>query len=94
MVAEYRMTTPTPRRSRKTTRAARAEPDYAPSTLSLAVSIRALWRKERRLGMYAAAEEMCLDLDEMEIAALQELKKRIVQRIREHVAAEAAGVLA
>jgi hypothetical protein len=59
------------------------------SETALAVSIRALWRKERQLGMYAPVEEMCLDLDEMDIEALRTLKAHIWLRIREHIAQEA-----
>jgi hypothetical protein len=83
MVAEYRPTTRTPRRSRKNARHPGNVSSYVPDKLALGATIRALWRKERRLGGYAPVEEVCLDLDELDIEALRALRARVTLRLRE-----------
>jgi hypothetical protein len=87
MVAEYRPTTRTPRRSRKNSPHGSAHA-YMPDKLALGATIRALWQKEHRLGSYAPVEEVCLDLDELDIEALRALRARVLMRLRERVAAK------
>lgn len=70
MVAEYRASAHMlPQR--------RATPD----TDILCAMVRALWRKERRLGGYAPIDEVCLDLEALDADALRGLRARIRARI-------------
>jgi hypothetical protein len=87
MVAEYRPTT------RRRARSGQAAPEAnAPAdTAALCATIRALWRKERLLGAYAPPAELCLDLAELDSAALRALRAQIMTRLRAHIAAAHAG---
>lgn len=85
MVAEYRQSPRTPRPGPRRNRQARLDDSYNPNAAALAATIRALWGKERRLGHYAPIEELCLNLDQLEIEALRALKARMIARINERL---------
>jgi hypothetical protein len=76
MVAEYRASARPLRQQR-----AAANRHAAPDVDVLCARVRALWRKERRLGAYAPADEVCLDLEALDIEALRGLRARIRARI-------------
>ncbi len=88
MVAEYRQTTR--RRRARSGQAAPAATTPA-DTAALCATIRALWRKERHLGAYAPPAELCLDLAELDAAALRALRAQITARLRAQIAAAHAG---
>jgi hypothetical protein len=91
MIAEQQSTyrpaheaAPEPRR-RRNRRAARSEV-LPPEPHALRCTIRALWAKERRLGRYASAAELCQDLESLEVHELQALKGHILARLKAQIA--------
>lgn len=87
MLAEHRTNAQPARSGRSSKRRARIDYIYSPDASALGMTIRALWRKERRLGSYAPAEELCCNLEELEVTELRELKARILERIQAQLAA-------
>lgn len=86
MVAELRPSHPPahlPRRSRSKSR----QPSYALDIDALCVTIRSLWSKERRLGAYSPTDELCLDLETLDIEALRGLRAQIRARIEARLTA-------
>lgn len=98
MVAEYRplpdapASEPASPPARRRTRSKAAQAvAYTPDACALAAAIQALWGRERRLGGYVPAEELCLDLDELSIEALRALRARVRLRLDAHLAAQPAA---
>lgn len=48
----------------------------------LCIVIRSLWAKERRLGGYTPGDELDMDLETVELAALVALRQRITWRLQ------------
>lgn len=86
MDAENRLTSPKQRCSRRATISEVITSSPALDTAALRVTIQALWRKERRLGVYSPLDELCMDLDTLDMEELYALRTRIFRRVREYVA--------
>jgi hypothetical protein len=65
----------------------------APDAPALCAAIRALWHKERRLGHYVPADELCLDLTDLDSEALRALRAQVALRLRRHLAAQEAAAV-
>lgn len=57
----------------------------SPDPAALRATIRALWCKERTLGVYSPVDELCLDLDALDLNDLRALKTRILARLHSHI---------
>jgi hypothetical protein len=88
MVAEYHITSRSPRRRRGTTQpeATEQRQGHLPDAAALSAMIQTLWRKEYQLGVYAPVEELCLNLDELDLDALRALRARILLRLHNRIA--------
>lgn len=89
MVTKYRSPAPAPQRGRGRAKRNTTRHRYAPDATALRATIQALWRKERRLGRFVSAEEVCLDLDGLDIEALRALRAQICIRLQQQMAAAA-----
>jgi hypothetical protein len=57
----------------------------SPEPAALRATIRALWCKERTLGVYSPADEVGLDLETLDLNDLRALKTRILARLHHRI---------
>lgn len=85
MVAEYRVPAHAPQRSRAHIQKSSFDYLYSPDAAALRVTIQALWRKGRRVGYGVPLDELCLNLETLDIESLCALKARIRLRLTEQM---------
>lgn len=80
-------------RRRKQSRVSLAANDYVatPDQAALCATIRGLWQKEYRLGGYAPVNELCLELDALDLGDLLALKNRIRARLSARLEADTSS---